>query len=133
MAPKTPMIELTAKQRTAIRKLANAANQGAPPVLIVSGSVGPQLVGTRCGYSTPAGTPIPNPAKYRGPKVYRPSTRRVMVGLEWLEAWLWAEMRREPKKRGRPLGSKNEPKPAVPTAKPTKAPAKRPTRRPMAA
>ena len=74
----------------AARRAAGLGPKDHPPVVIVSGSAAPRETGDVAHYETAGGTWIRHPNAYarkgRSNMVYRPSTRRVVVGAGWRPA-----------------------------------------------
>lgn len=81
-------VNLTLAARRAVRIAADSENN--LPVVVVSGAMEPTRKGRGFRYETRGGTVISHPSAYsrRGwsNMVYRCSTRRVEVGIEWLTA-----------------------------------------------
>jgi len=79
-------LALTREQRRIIREAAGAHRS--MPIRITDGCDSPHEVGEGFRWETQSGKPIYHPNAYRragGRPVYRPSTRCVEVGVEWLE------------------------------------------------
>jgi hypothetical protein len=70
--------------RRAVRAFAGV-KQANLPVDVVPGAVAPHFAGETYYHTTPSGnTRINYPSAYRWPMWYHASTRRVVVGAEWL-------------------------------------------------
>ncbi len=75
---------MTLNQRREIRQAAGT-NQPNIKIEIVPGNVAPHLAGRSYYWATPSGkTEVHHPMAYRWPAWYHASTRRVVVGAEWL-------------------------------------------------
>jgi hypothetical protein len=75
---------ITYVQRKAIR--AAAGLSGTPYTIVVEpGNAGPRLEGKSYYWTTPSGlTVVRHPNAYSWPKLYHPSTRRIVVGRRWV-------------------------------------------------
>jgi hypothetical protein len=74
----------TISGRRAVRQFANV-RQSNMPIQVVPGAVAPHFAGESYYFTTLSGkTIIQHPAAYRWPMWYHASTRRVVVGSEWL-------------------------------------------------
>jgi hypothetical protein len=77
-------------ERLAARCAAGLDKHDHPPVVVRPGDAAPALTGERWYYETRGGTRIDHPHAYSqvgwSSMVYRPSTRRVEVGADWLRA-----------------------------------------------
>ena len=81
------MTTLTTSQRTAIRRSANESQKNITVQIIPGVAVAPRTVGRSYYWTTPSGNPCPYPSAYRahfGRPVYHASTRRVIVGEQWV-------------------------------------------------
>lgn len=80
----------TKTERVAARCAAGLNRHDHPPVVVRPGDAAPALSGERWYYQTRGGTRINHPHAYSqvgwSSMVYRPSTRRVEVGADWLRA-----------------------------------------------
>jgi hypothetical protein len=73
--------------RSWLRLQAQAASH--LPIAVVDGEASPVVVGESAQWTTPGGSPVRYPNAYRrawGKPVYHCSTRRVVVGRQWLTA-----------------------------------------------
>lgn len=78
-------MNLTLTQRRMVR--AYATNQTNIRIEVVPGNVAPHLAGRSYYWTTPSGkTEVHHPMAYRWPTWYHASTRRVVVGEQWLAA-----------------------------------------------
>lgn len=77
-------------ERVVARCAAGLAKYDHPPVVVRPGCATPTLAGERWHYETRSGIWIDNPHAYSrvgwSSMIYRPSSRRVEVGVEWLRA-----------------------------------------------
>jgi hypothetical protein len=82
------IMQITRQQRRAILRSANESQANISIDIIRGVAVAPRTVGESYHYTTQTGMPIYHPSAYRrcgwSSMVYVPSTRRVMVGEQWL-------------------------------------------------
>jgi len=70
--------------RRFVRRLVGA--RPSVPIVVLEGDDPPKLLGRSYYWTTPGGRPIYYPNAYKWPKVYHPSTKRVEVGIGFLES-----------------------------------------------
>ncbi len=80
---------MTPKQRTKCRDFCGVATTTSIPVELIKGYYEPLMVGEAGGHFTKAGVPIRHPMAYGGKglsnMVYKTSTRKIVVGQDWVE------------------------------------------------
>lgn len=92
MRTQTTEYETTQAQRKAARIAAGLHPRDTRPVDVVPGDRRPREEGESYYFTTPSGkTRVRYPNAYKWPTMYWPSTRRVIVGQEWLEKHAPAE------------------------------------------
>lgn len=76
------------EERTALRAPAGYHPRHAVPVIVEDGSSPPRAEGSGYYWTTPSGkTVVRYPSAYKWRTLYWPSTRKVVVGREWLAQW----------------------------------------------
>jgi hypothetical protein len=87
-------INLTREERWIIRMEANAHLNC--PIEVVAGDAAPQMVGESWYWQTKGGKRIHHPSAYSkkgwSSMTYCNSTRRVEVGIEWIETYLHGQV-----------------------------------------
>lgn len=87
LSPQERAMIMSKQVASLVRQIAGCSKHDSVQVVMVPGSAAPHQRGESYYWTTPSGkTRVAHPNAYGWPTVYHASTRRIVVGAEWINA-----------------------------------------------